>query len=307
VNGRVIIPCPVPLPILPFASDIVGLRTAIGLLRSQLALAPYAWTREIIAPGVWINSRDIIELRIALNGIYNAVGLPAVQWPEGPVFLTGIGGMKHSLTGIQTALATAQAVSARTVRYVYDSRVECLSQTAGFCYRSQRIGTLPSSVVSFASGYTTTREFADALSHALIFSGIAVDLIALTGVAPQTLAAAISTTLEAAALVLTGPPVGALGTLAYYLRVGSIAATVAVFPPVIHLTLLGGALAAASLSLWELWVTVNAPPSPWPSPGVTTTRYPPPPAGAAAADLEITLNWQATNGASDNWLFEVDW
>ena len=68
VCGRVVVPCPVPLPILPFASDIVAFRTAIGLLRSQLALAPYVWTREIIAPGTWINSRDIIDLRVALNG-----------------------------------------------------------------------------------------------------------------------------------------------------------------------------------------------------------------------------------------------
>ena len=67
---------------------------------------------------------------------------------------------------------------------------------------------------------------ADALAHALILSGITVDLIDISGVAPPTLATAISTVLEAAALTVTGPPVSGLATLAYYLRVGSIAAVV---------------------------------------------------------------------------------
>jgi len=302
VNGRVVVPCPVPLPILPFASDIVALRTAIGTFRNQLGLAPYDWTR-IIVPGTWINSRDLIELRVALNGIYAVLGLPGVSWMPGPIWATGPQGWIAAMNQIQASYRTVQALAYRTVRYVWDWR------EAPGCCTPMPIGTLPSSTVSFASGYVVTHEFADALAHALILSGITADLIAISGVAPQTLAAAISTVLEAAALTVNGPPVGNLASLAYYLRVGSIAAVVAAVPPSIHIVLVGAALAVVGLSLFELWVTVLSRPSPWPgTTGVINALYPPPPLGVAASDLEIQLNWRTPTGwRNDEWQFEVDW
>src|SRR2546428_7939661 len=60
VNVRVVVPCPVPLPILPFASDIVALRTAIGTFRNQLGPAPYAWTRTIL-PGPRLITATLLD------------------------------------------------------------------------------------------------------------------------------------------------------------------------------------------------------------------------------------------------------